>query len=120
MRRLNNLIAVSLVLMNVGCASIGARMESYYPQGTLYPGTRMYFAEMSGFPKVFGDDPSYHSDLGRETDRMLLLVVLPFLVPDFIVLTPALDTILLPYDAIRMLINHGDASAEDSDCAERR
>ena len=78
-------------------------MDGVYESGTLYPGTRMYLTEIKDVPKVFGDDPSYQSDLGRETDRVLLACFLPFLIPDFLVLTPALDTILLPYDDFRAL-----------------
>ena len=119
MSRLKNLPVVLLLVLNAGCASIGARMENYYPPGTLYPGPRMYFAEMRGLPRVFGDDPSYQSDLGQMTDRILLLVVLPFLVPDFLVLTPVLDTILLPYDAVRALTYEDEPLTAVSDCHER-
>ena len=62
----------------------------------------MYIEECPNIADSFSKNPSYRSDLGYETDRLILITTLPFLIPDMLVLTPAADTVLLPYDLYKV------------------
>lgn len=97
---LKRLMVLFAPLALSGCASFGVRADRAYETGTLYPGTSLYLEEAK---YLFSNVVSHQGYPKPQRCAGVPAWTLPVLLPDALVLTPALDTVLLPYDTIRAL-----------------
>lgn len=93
------ILSILLPIALCGCASISEHHERFGEQPIVYPGVRAYAANTAG---ALGLDPDY--DPGYEEDRLCVTCLFPWLLVDGLVLTPVMDTVLLPVDLIWIML----------------
>jgi len=98
MRILLLLLTAMTLMMVSGCASISEHEDMIGHRPVIYPGVRGY---VRATKEILGyDEPAYNADLGIGTERMCVICLLPWFLVDGLVLTPVMDTLLLPVDVV--------------------
>jgi hypothetical protein len=95
-RAFTYLATLAIIGMASGCASFYEHMDNIEGRPSIYPGVRAYAKS------AFGHDEHKIN----EGDQTLIYIFLPWLLVDGLILTPALDTMLLPVDVVWIMLHH--------------
>lgn len=92
-------VCVTVLSVSSGCMSHAEREARSWEERPpiVYPGVRGHILACSEI-LGFGDEHDPHLAFGR----YCYVVFFPFILADSVILTPALDTVLLPYDLVRI------------------
>jgi uncharacterized protein YceK len=94
-RAFTYLATLAVIALTSGCASYAEHADNIEGRPSIYPGVRAYAKG------VFGHD----EDTVDEGDLLFIYIFFPWLLVDGLILTPALDTMLLPVDVVWIMLH---------------